>query len=113
MVNTLLEVLLALLAAVGLLALGWLCFGRLLTPVPGRGQVYAVVPAKGDGADLEHTVNSLLWLQGGRPGSFQILLVDNGLDDTGRAVVSALQSRSPALGYCPSHMLEHYLQSHT
>ena len=111
--NALWEVLLALLAAMGLLALGWLCFGRLFTPVPGRGQVYAIVPAKGDGANLEHTVNSLLWLQGSRPNSFQILLVDNGLDDTGRAVVSALQSRSPTLGYCPAHMLEYYLQNHT
>ena len=111
--NILLEILLALLAAAGLLALGWLCFGLLLTPVPGRGQVYAVVAARGDGADLEHTVNHLLWLQGGRPGSFQILLLDTGLDDTGRAVVSALQSRFPSLGYCPAHMLEHYLQNPT
>ena len=31
--NAIWQVLLALLAAVGLLALGWLTFGRLLTPV--------------------------------------------------------------------------------
>ena len=33
--NAIWQVLLALLAAVGLLALGWLTFGRLLTPVGG------------------------------------------------------------------------------
>ena len=54
--NAIWQVLLALLAAVGLLALGWLTFGRLLTPVGGGGggPVYAVVPASGDGAHLEH-----------------------------------------------------------
>ena len=42
--NAIWQVLLALLAAVGLLALGWLTFGRLLTPVGGGGggPVYAV-----------------------------------------------------------------------
>ena len=52
--NAIWQVLLALLAAVGLLALGWLTFGRLLTPVGGSGggPVYAVVPASGDGAHL-------------------------------------------------------------
>lgn len=41
--NAIWQVLLALLAAVGLLALGWLTFGRLLTPVGGGGggPVYA------------------------------------------------------------------------
>ena len=34
--NAIWQVLLALLAAVGLLALGWLTFGRLLTPVAVR-----------------------------------------------------------------------------
>lgn len=48
------QVLPALLAAVGLLAPGWLTFGRLLTPVGAAGRlVYAVVPASGDGAHLE------------------------------------------------------------
>ena len=57
--NAIWQVLLALLAAVGLLALGWLTFGRLLTPVGGGGggPVYAVVPASGDGAPLEQDVS--------------------------------------------------------
>ena len=65
--NAIWQVLLALLAAVGLLALGWLTFGRLLPPVGGSGggPVYAVVPASGDGAHLEQDVKGLLWLRGG------------------------------------------------
>ena len=49
--NAIWQVLLALLAVVGLLALGWLLFGKLVTPVGGGGggPVYAVVPAAGDG----------------------------------------------------------------
>ncbi|MFR4561261.1 MAG: hypothetical protein ACLT5P_08565 [Flavonifractor plautii] len=68
--NAIWQVLLALLAAVGLLALGWLTFGRLLTPVGGGGggPVYAVVPASGDGAHLEQDVKGLLWLRGRRAG---------------------------------------------
>jgi len=59
--NAIWQVLLALLAAVGLLALGWLTFGRLLTPVGGGGggPVYAVVPASGDGAHLEREGSAL------------------------------------------------------
>ena len=54
--NAIWQVLLALLAAVGLLALGWLTFGRLLTPVGARGRpVYAVVPASGTGPTWNRT----------------------------------------------------------
>ena len=65
--NAIWQVLLALLAVVGLLALGWLLFGKLVTPVGGGGggPVYAVVPAAGDGEHLEQDVKGLLWLRGG------------------------------------------------
>ena len=84
--NAIWQVLLALLAAVGLLALGWLTFGRLLTPVGGGGggPVYAVVPASGDGAHLEQDVKGLLWLRGGELARFTIVIADGGLDGTGR-----------------------------
>ena len=83
--NAIWQVLLALLAAVGLLALGWLTFGRLLTPVGGSGggPVYAVVPASGDGAHLEQDVKGLLWLRGGELARFTIVIADGGLDGTG------------------------------
>ena len=43
--NAIWQVLLALLAVVGLLALGWLLFGKLVTPVGGGGggPVYAEI----------------------------------------------------------------------
>ena len=93
--NAIWQVLLALLAAVGLLALGWLTFGRLLTPVGGGGggPVYAVVPASGDGAHLEQDVKGLLWLRGGELARFTIVIADGGLDGTGRAVAAALLAR--------------------
>ena len=44
--NAIWQAVLALLAAVGLLALGWLLFGKLVTPAGGSGgPVYAVIPA--------------------------------------------------------------------
>lgn len=94
--NAIWQVLLALLAAVGLLALGWLTFGRLLTPVGGGGggPVYAVVPASGDGAHLEQDVKGLLWLRGGELARFTIVIADGGLDGTGRAVAAARGSSS-------------------
>ena len=92
---------LALLAAVGLLALGWLTFGRLLTPVGGSGggPVYAVVPASGDGAHLEQDVKGLLWLRGAELARFTIVIADGGLAGTGRAVAAALLTRAQGLGW--------------
>lgn len=100
--NAIWQVLLALLAAVGLLALGWLTFGRLLTPVGGGGggPVYAVVPASGDGAHLEQDVKGLLWLRGGELARFTIVIADGGLDGTGRAVAAALLARGQGIVLC-------------
>ena len=49
-----LQAVFALLAAAGLLALGWLLLGRLVTPIGDTGgPVYAVVPAAGDGSGAD------------------------------------------------------------
>lgn len=79
-----LELLVALLAAFGLVCLGWLAFGRLILPVGGEGMTTcAVVLAKGDGGGLEQTVSGLLWLR--RTGLWRgrILIVDRGLSEEG------------------------------
>ena len=98
--NAIWQVLLALLAAVGLLALGWLTFGRLLTPVGGGGggPVYAVVPASGDGAHLELA-------------RFTIVIADGGLDGTGRAVAAALLARGQGIVLCPAERLGEYIKA--
>ena len=109
--NVCLEVILALLAAVGLLALGWLLFGKLLTPVGGssEGTVYAVVSACGDGANLERDVTGLLWLRGGELARFSIVIADGGLNDVGKAAVSALVERKPGVEICPLERLPEYI----
>ncbi len=59
-----LELLTALLAALGLVCLIWLAVGRLLLPVicPTRVTRWSLPADRGDG--LEQTVKGLLWLRG-------------------------------------------------
>ena len=70
--ETVLQALGAMLAAAGLLALAWFCFGKLLLPVSGEGggPVYAVLPAAGEGETLEHDVRALCWLRGSEAARF-------------------------------------------
>lgn len=109
--HVVLEALVALLAACGLLALGWMAFGRLLAPVGGRdgGAVYAVVPADGDGETLEHDVTGLLWLRGGNLARFTIVIADRGLTDQGRAVAAILAERDSGVAVCPAEELGAYI----
>ena len=103
--------LLSLLCAAGLMFIGWLIFGRLLTPVGGRkgGPVCAVIPARGDGRTLEHDIKGLCWLRGGNLARFTVVIADAGLDDQGRAAASALLSRMPELAFCPLEQLESFI----
>ena len=111
--NAIWQVLLALLAAVGLLALGWLTFGRLLTPVGGcgGGQVYGLEASCGDVAHLEQDVKGLLWLRGGELARFTIVIADGGLDGTGRAVAAALLTRAQGIVLCPAERLGEYIRA--
>lgn len=88
------EILAALLAAFGLICLGWLAFGRMILPVGGEGQqVFAVVPAKGDGGGLEQTVSGLLWLRGTGLLRGQVVILDKGLTPQGLALARRLAGR--------------------
>ena len=77
-----------LLAAFGLVSLGWLALGALL--LPGRCAVRLTVPAQGGGEGLEQTVKGLLWLR--RTGLLrgEIVIEDRGLDGDGAALARAL-----------------------
>ena len=100
---------LALLAAAGLLALGWALFGKLLAPAGADGPVYAVVPAAGDGGGLEQAVKGLLWLRGGDLARFTIVIADSGLDPAGRARAAALLARDRGIVLCPADRLGAYI----
>ena len=77
-----------LLAAFGLVSLGWLALGALL--LPGRCGVRLTVSARGGGEGLEQTVRGLLWLQ--RTGLLrgEVIIEDCGLDRDGLALARAL-----------------------
>lgn len=105
-----LQAVFALLAAAGLLALGWLLLGRLVTPVGDTGgPVYAVVPADGGAEHLEQDVKGLLWLRGGNLARFTIVIADMGLNPAGRAVAAALLADSTGLVVCPAEQLGTYI----
>ena len=76
----------ALLAAFGLVGLGWLALGALL--LPGVCPARMVVDAQGDGGGL--TVKALLWLR--RTGLWwgEVVIRDRGLDAGGLALARAL-----------------------
>ena len=107
--DEILQVVLALLASVGLLALGWWSVERLLAPPLWGGPVYAVVPADGDGTGLEQKVKGLQWLRRQHRGWFTIVIADQGLDPAGRAVASALLSGEAGLVVCPADDLGRYI----
>lgn len=96
----LVEIILSLLAVMGLAGLGWLALGHLLTPV-GGGEALSLVLGKGDGEHLEQTVRGLAWLRGGGFLAGPILIVDGGLTPAGRAVAAALCLQEPGVEVCP------------
>lgn len=108
--DPLLELTLALLAAVGLICLLWTILGRLLTPVGARGApLYAVVTAKGSGEGLEYTVRSLAWLRGEDLAHCSVILVDAGLDEEGRRVAAYLMERWPGMCLCTPEELQKWI----
>lgn len=99
------EIIVAFLAAGGLLALGWFLFGRLLSPVAGEN-VFAVIPARGAGDRLEHDVSGILWLRAGGMARMTVVIVDDGLDCEGLAVAAALLERDNGIRFCRPEELE-------
>lgn len=106
--RTVIEIVIAFLAAGGLLVLGWFLFGRLLVPVAGEN-VFAVVRAKGSGERLEHDVAGLMWLRSGGLARVTIVIVDDGLDSMGLAVAAALLERDNGIRFCRRGELEDIL----
>ena len=82
----------ALLAAFGLVSLGWLALGALL--LPGVCPARMVVDARDSGDGLEQTVKALLWLR--RTGLWwgEVVIRDRGLDQAGTALARALAAEN-------------------
>ena len=81
-----------LLAAFGLVSLGWLALGALL--LPGGSPPRRVVDAQGCGDGLEQTIKALLWLR--RTGLWwgEVVIRDRGLDREGAALARALAEQN-------------------
>lgn len=93
-----LEILLALFAAAGVAACLRLLVGRLVYPL--RGAVI-LIPAKGDGGELEHQLKGVYALSaGGQLEQETICIADAGLNDAGRATALRLCRRYPSLRLC-------------
>ena len=104
--GTLLEMALSVLAAAGLLGLGWFCFEKLLgLPDTGSFPVWAVVAAQGEGESLEQAVRALEKQIPGCP----VVLLDLGLDEEGQRLVTLLQRRWPDLERCTPEELKDYI----
>lgn len=77
-----------LLAAFGLVSLGWLALGALV--LPGGCAARMVIAADGDGGGLEQAVRAALWLR--RTGLWrgEVVIEDAGLTVDGRALARLL-----------------------
>lgn len=94
-----LDLLILFCAAAGLILLGWLLLGLLMRPVFYEGMVTAL-PVSGDAEQLERYVRSYAWYREGRISGGRLILVDCGLSEQGRKIVSLLQKQYPWLQVC-------------
>ena len=99
------EVVLAVLAVLGLLTLGWLVRGFLLSP-PGGKRTWAVIPGSGDGETLEQAVKGLCWLRDGGLWKGPVVIADCGLNAAGRTVADALTRQRPDVELCAAGKLD-------
>lgn len=99
-----LEILLSLLAVAGLLGLGWLCFARVLRPMGGRHAV-TILPAEGEGEELEQALTGLFWLRGAGFTVGRVVIVDRGLTRQGVALAQVLAQQEPGVYLCPREEL--------
>ncbi len=106
--HAVIEVILSLLCVWGLLSLGWLLMGHLLTPVGGC-RCCAVVSGRGDGEDLEQAVRGLVWLRGGGLTEGAVVIADCGLSPEGKAEAEALARREPGVALCAASSLGEYI----
>lgn len=101
------EAVLALLCALGILSVGWILFGRMVVPSQAGKDtmLFTVLRAEGDAEGLQQTVKSLQWMDGSRLMRARIIIVDAGLSPGGRKVAENLARQQPELILCETEKL--------
>ena len=92
----------------GICCIACLLYSQMLRPNSARG-TWAVVWGTGNGEELEQRVRSLMWLQSCGLLRCCVVLVDGGLNESGRALVARLAGRYPTLTLCSRQELERCL----
>ena len=106
--RTFVEALAVLLCLAGAYCLFCALFGHLL-PTGSTRDTWVIVRGVGAGEELEQRVRALMYLRGRGLLRCSVLLVDAGLDPTGRAIAARLAGRWPALTLCTKEELERRL----
>ena len=91
MLSILLEMLIALLAAVGVVSLSFLCFSHWIFPWDEtQEEILALVPAKNANRSFDQTIYCLLRLRRWELFRGRVAVVDCGLDEEGRTLARLL-----------------------
>ena len=103
--------LLAMLAAIGLASLMWAAVRTVLFSGPERRpRAVVIVPAAGDGADLEGQVRKLGLLRQEQGAFGRVLLLDCGLNETGQRAAALLAESDRWVAVCRQEDIFQYLQ---
>lgn len=102
------DLIVAFLAASGVIFLTWCLIGLLLHPVFGAEMV-TFLPAKGNADALEQRVKAYAWLRDGRITGGRLVIVDQGLSSRGIQCAEKLCLRYTWVIYCAANEAENYI----
>lgn len=106
--KTVLEMVMAFLCVIGIATILWVVLGWTVRPV-FRSPVVVILPAKGDGGQLEAQLMGLFWLRAMGIMQGETILYDEGLTKEGQEVALHLALRWQWVSCCPSGMLEEWV----
>lgn len=104
-----LTIMIACLAACGVLLILWTMVEALLMPLPTEEAVL-VLPLSGDGAQVEQQIRGCRWLREHRGLRARLLLVDQGLTPEGQIQVELLIRGQEGERLCAASQVAEYLE---
>lgn len=104
------EIIVAILAACGVLLFVWCAMGLFLRPI-GGGRLLLLYPARGDAADVEQAARGAAWLRETGLVAAELTVVDCGLSEQGQRTLRALCARMDGLRYIPEAELPTILKT--